>query len=327
MPDSPQPAPATGIAPRHIMITSVKDEGPYLIEFIAHHRIMGFDRHHFASNDCSDGTDLLLDVLAAHGVITHTPNPLLPGEKPQPMAYSRIRDAHDIDQADWIMVLDVDEFLQVKTGEGRVRDLTDLADPNIDLISLNSLNFGTNDDAYWHPGLVTRQFTRRLPFAHPRNAPLKSLTRGRGRFAGLHNHNPVNFLGGQRPVRALLGSGDVIEVEETGRMVQHFRRRIPGETSHRIAHYNHYPIKSMESFIQRHVRGRGGMPVGVINPNRYTESYWDGFAGANIEDHGIIDRYGAELDAEIARLMALPDVTEAYQNTLHGYRRLLDSLT
>lgn len=312
--------------PRHVMVTSVKDEGPGLIEFIAHHRIMGFDMHHFASNDCSDGTDLLLDALAAHGVVTHTPNPLLPGDEPQPMAYRRIRAAHDIDQADWIMVLDADEFLLVNAGAGRVQDLTGLAGPEIDLISLNSLCFGTNDDPGWQPGLVTAQFTRRLPQVHPRNAPLKSLTRGRGRFAGLHNHNPVNFLGGRRPVRALLGSGEVIEVRETGRMVKHFRQRAPGETSHRIAFYNHYPIKSMEGFIQRHARGRGDDAVGTRRPDRYTETYWNSFAGAAIEDTTIITRHGAALGTEIARLMALPGVAEAHLDMLCRYREMLDRL-
>lgn len=326
MSDNAPTTPAAGITPRHVMITSVKDEGPYLIEFIAHHRVMGFAMHHFASNDCSDGTDLLLDELAGHGIITHTPNPLLPGDEPQPMAYRRIRAAHDIDQADWIMVLDADEFLQVTAGAGRVQDLTALASPDIDLISLNALCFGTNDDPDWHPGLVTRQFTRRLPPDHPRNAPLKSLTRGKGRFAGLHNHNPVNFLGGRRPVRALLGSGEVIEVAETGRMVKHFRQRDAGETSHRLAHYNHYPIKSMEGFIQRHARGRGDDTVGIKRPDRYTETYWNSFAGARIEDKTIITRYGADLDAEIARLIALPGVAEAHENSLRLYRELLDSL-
>lgn len=313
-------------APVHVMVTSVKDEAPYLIEFIAHHRLMGFARHHFASNDCSDGTDILLEALAAAGVVTHTPNPLMPGDEPQGTAYRRIRAEHDIDRSDWIMVLDADEFLQVTAGDGRVQDLTALAGPGIDLISLNSMCFGTSDDPLWRPGLVTRQFTRRLPLTHPRNAPLKSLTRGKGRFAGLHNHNPVNFLGGRRPVRALLGSGEVIEVRESGRMVKHFRQREPGPEAHRIAFYNHYTIKSQQSFAHRHWRGRGGKPVGIENKPRYTDKYWDSFAGADIEDRRIITRYGAALDIEIARIMALPGVAEAQQEALQLHQAMLNAL-
>ena len=49
---------------RHVLLSSMKDEGPFVLEFVAHHRVLGFDAIHIASNDCTDGTDLLLDVLA-----------------------------------------------------------------------------------------------------------------------------------------------------------------------------------------------------------------------------------------------------------------------
>mgnify|MGYP002652033994 CR=1 FL=1 len=47
----------------HVLVTSMRDEGPYALEFVAHHRAVGFDRIFIASNDCRDGTDLLLDAL------------------------------------------------------------------------------------------------------------------------------------------------------------------------------------------------------------------------------------------------------------------------
>ncbi len=76
---------------RHVLLSSMKDEGPFILEFVAHHLVLGFDAIHIASNDCSDGTDLLLDALAAGGAITHTRNPVKPGEIPQHRAYQRLR--------------------------------------------------------------------------------------------------------------------------------------------------------------------------------------------------------------------------------------------
>lgn len=309
----------------HVMITSVKNEGPYLLEFIAHHRNLGFDRHHFASNDCEDGSDLLLDALAAHDIVTHMPNPLEPGDAPQPMAYRRIREQQDIDRNDWIMVLDVDEFLMINHGAGRIGDLTALAGEDIDLISLNSLSFGTSDDEKWRPGLVTRQFTHRLPTTSRHNAPLKSVTRGKGRWRGLHNHNPVGFQGGARPIRALLGSGEVIEIADTGRPTKHLRNRLPEEDSFDLAYYNHYRIKSLECYLQRAARGRGGIPNDDKTP-RYTEHYWRSFAAARQEDERIVQRHGPMIEAEMARLLALPGVAEAHRNCEKRYRRLLDRM-
>lgn len=309
--------------PRHVLLTSVKDEGPYLLEFIAHHRVLGFDRHHFASNDCSDGTDLLLDALSEQGIITHTPNPLEPGDEPQATAYRRIRAAQGIDQADWIMVLDVDEFLQVGIGQGRVEDLTALAGPEVDIISLNALSFGTTNDIHWRPGLVTEQFTRRLPSSHRRNGPIKSLSRG-GRFRNLHNHNPVDFTG-KGPLRVLFGSGETLQLPETTRLVRQLRNILPTEASHRIAYYNHYPIKSLEAYCLRQKRGRGAVPAGQGEP-RYDLKYWEIFAGADHEDHGISMRYGAALRAEIDRLMALPGIAAAQTEAEQRHRRMIGDL-
>ena len=54
----------------HVLLSSMRDEGPFALEFVAHHRAIGFDRLFIASNDCRDGTDLLLDALDAAGAIT-----------------------------------------------------------------------------------------------------------------------------------------------------------------------------------------------------------------------------------------------------------------
>lgn len=55
-------------------VTCVKNEGPFLLEWIAFNRLLGVTDHLFYSNDCSDGTDRLLDALKDWGV-QHLPNP------------------------------------------------------------------------------------------------------------------------------------------------------------------------------------------------------------------------------------------------------------
>ena len=43
-------------------VTCVKNEGPFLLEWIAFNRLIGVTDFLFYSNDCSDGTDRLLDA-------------------------------------------------------------------------------------------------------------------------------------------------------------------------------------------------------------------------------------------------------------------------
>src|ERR1700760_320228 len=49
----------------------VKDERPYLIEWVAYYRLLGFDRMIFYNNDSSDGTGRLLDAMAEMGLVEH----------------------------------------------------------------------------------------------------------------------------------------------------------------------------------------------------------------------------------------------------------------
>ena len=303
----------------------MKDEGPFVLEFVAHHRVLGFDAIHIASNDCTDGTDLLLDVLARHGIVTHTRNPLKAGDVPQHRGYVQIRRQQKYDEdADWVMVLDADEFLYIDLGAGRIGDLTALAGPEVDIIALNAMNFGTNDDMEWRPGLVTRQFTRRLPENAISNGPVKCLSRGRGLWRGLHNHSPIGFRGAGDVVRFMRGNGEIDSFPASGKIWEHLRHMPPERIVHELAWYNHYPIKSIDSFMMRRRRGRGASAIdSPTRFQRHTEPYWTRFARAKIEDRRILDRYGAETEAEIARLLALPGVADAQAETERRYAALI----
>ena len=58
-------------------ILTVRNEGAFLLEWLAHHRAVGVTDFVVFSNDCDDGTDLILDRLAAMGLIHHHPKCLL----------------------------------------------------------------------------------------------------------------------------------------------------------------------------------------------------------------------------------------------------------
>lgn len=56
---------------RVLAILCVKDEAAVLAEWLAHHRSIGVTDVLAFSNDCSDGTDALLDRFEAMGLLTH----------------------------------------------------------------------------------------------------------------------------------------------------------------------------------------------------------------------------------------------------------------
>ncbi|MDO5606083.1 MAG: glycosyltransferase family 2 protein [Paracoccus sp. (in: a-proteobacteria)] len=308
---------------RHVLMTSVRDEGPYILEFVAHHRVLGFDAIHFASNDCRDGTDTLLDALANAGAITHLRNVIPPNQRPQRRAWRLLRERWQVDQADWVMVLDVDEFLFVNHGAGLVGDLTALAGPEIDVIALNALSFGTSADWHWRPGRVTRQFTRHVPARLRFNGPVKSLSRG-ARWGGLQNHHPVDYLGDAPVITAMRGNGEVMTLPVDAELWRHLRHFPPERISHQWAWYNHYPVKSRQSYLFRQERGNGAVAVGDPPKDRWNEEYWQKYAHGKVTDHRINERYGDAVGTEMARLRDLPGVADAEAAARRSYSALLE---
>ena len=48
---------------RALAILGVRNEGAFLLEWLAHHRATGFTDFLVFSNDCEDGTDAMLERL------------------------------------------------------------------------------------------------------------------------------------------------------------------------------------------------------------------------------------------------------------------------
>ena len=308
----------------HVLLSSMRDEGPFALEFVAHHRAIGFDRIFIASNDCRDGTDLLLDALDRAGAITHFRSTVAPGEVPQHAAYAAMRERHGLDRADWLMVLDADEFLDVTTGAGRVQDLTAAAGENVDILMLNARTFGTAAEQDWRPGLVTEQFTRRLPERHRANGPVKTLARGMERFRHIHNHSVMGYAG-PGDLTVMRADGSCFPIPPREKMWTRLRNVPVDEIRYGLAHYNHYAVKSLASFLLRQDRGRGAAPKGQGN-TRHTDQYFERIAGARIHDDGFATRHGAALRAEYARLLSIPEVAAAQAETERRYAALIEAL-
>ena len=55
-------------------VTTPKNEGAFLLEWIAYHKLIGFTDIVILSNDCEDGSAIMLDHLSKPGEITHVRN-------------------------------------------------------------------------------------------------------------------------------------------------------------------------------------------------------------------------------------------------------------
>ena len=261
----------------------------------------------------------MLAALCEAGFIGHLDNVLKPEEIPQHVGYDKLRRRFGVDGADWLMMLDADEFLHVAVGSGRVQDLTALG-AGVDIIALNAMTFGTVPGG-WASGRVCAQFPLRLGLRDKINGAVKSLTMAPGRFRGVHNHHMVGYRGAG-PLRVMRGDGSVFDLAGDVPLWSRLRAFPHTEISQELAHYNHYAIKTWDAYQLRRDRGRGAVAETTAENQRHTDAYFAARAKANIPDDRIAV-YAPEVLAMMARMLEIPAVAAAQAEAEIRYQKLL----
>ena len=140
----------------------MKNEGPYILEWLAYHRALGIDRFYIADNNSDDGLTEILAALSAAGMVDFFPFPHLPGEAPQLPAYSEILRRHSLD-ADWIIFIDADEFLVPTDGARSLNPFFERmnSDPGIGAVVLNWATYGSSGHEAGSADPVIERFAKR----------------------------------------------------------------------------------------------------------------------------------------------------------------------
>lgn len=253
---------------KYLMITSMRNEAPYILEWIAYHCSIGVDGFLVYSNDCDDGTDELLDRLDEMGIITHVRNDKITNAGVQWTALKRA-DKHPMKaQAEWLLFADVDEFVNIKVSGGHLDDLLN-AVPDATAFALMWQNFGNNGRIEIEDGLMIDQFTMCARF--PCYAPLtgsmfKTLFKNDGSYEKLGVHRPKKRV--EEDLSKILwvnGSGQPLSDQYVDNAA--FTYGTSGGID--LACINHYSVKSAKAFLAKTLRGL---------PNRSDKeidlSYW-----------------------------------------------------
>lgn len=237
-------------------ILTVRNEGAYLLEWLAHHQAAGVTDFLVFSNDCDDGTDTMLDRLAELGHLTHVRNDGPHDKGGIQFTAMKQADKHPLVKAsDWLIALDADEFINIHAGDHTIPALLS-ALPQATAITLTWRLFGSMGHARYEDKPVLETFTRAAPAIMHwpwRAAMFKTLFRNDGTYAKLGVHRP-RAPDTARVESARWFDGEGRELEErfkTGRIFSPF-----GRSNYALAQLNHYPLGSMENFVVKADRGR-----------------------------------------------------------------------
>ncbi len=148
-----------------VALSTMKDEGPFVVEWVAHHLALGFTEVMVYTNDCSDGTDALLKRLEALDIgVHHRENVIPEGMKPHPSMLKLAADEQLVIDSDWLLVLDADEFMVINHPSGTLDGLVaDLNAMDAQAMVLTWRIFGSSGIRDWSRAPITDQFTRAAP--------------------------------------------------------------------------------------------------------------------------------------------------------------------
>ncbi|MBF9044031.1 glycosyltransferase family 92 protein [Rhodobacterales bacterium HKCCE4037] len=292
------------------IVTMMKDEAPFLLHWIAHHRLIGFDRIVVFTNDCSDGSDAMLDRLAAMGEVIHHPNPVPRGGKPQPLALRRADKLAEVRESDWIITLDTDEYLNIKPGDGTLDALFATA-PDADGFAITWRMMGSNGLRDWTDTPVTEAYTRGAPDLFRKGWGVKTLFRPFDDMK-LGIHRPT--LKG-KDKSALLARSWVNGSAKP--MTQAFKqdmwRSSLATLGYAHAEIAHYATQSQEAYLRRAARGNVN-----AKPDKYNATYYAIFDRNETDRTGLL-RHAEATRARVAGYLADPQLHDLADRALHWH--------
>ncbi len=297
---------------RILAVLTVRNEGSFLLEWLAHHRAVGFTDFLVFSNDCDDGTDAMLDRLAELGHLTHVRNP---GPHPQGPQWAALKaaDHHpSLAAADWAMVIDIDEFVNIHVGNHRIPDLL-AALPNATAIPLTWRMFGNAGVIPFTDTPIRQTFTRAAPaILHwPWRASLfKTMFRLDGTYGKLGVHRPRNPDPARlKDQRWFGGSGRELPAG------YHKTRIISamGQDNFQLAQLNHYALGAAQSYLVKCDRGRANRDASTFDMG-----YWVERNFSDAEDRSIL-ALDPEVQLGVADLTSDPALL-ALHNTAVQWR-------
>ncbi|WP_375690342.1 glycosyltransferase family 2 protein [Pseudooceanicola sp. LIPI14-2-Ac024] len=290
----------------NVIVACMKDEGPYILEWIAHHRAIGIDSFVVYTNGCSDGTDAILRRLDALGIVHHRDNDGWTGKSPQQCALDAAVDDPVLRDAAWIAHIDVDEFINIRCGNGTLQDVFDRA-PEATNIAMTWRLFGHNGVERFEDRFVIDQFDACAPSFCPKPHTawgFKTLFRNIGAYEKLSCHRP------NRPdpdrldeIRWVNGSGRPMGPAVVRSGWRNSKRSI----GYDLVQLNHYALRSADSYLIKRQRGRALHVDRTIGLNYWIRMDWCDFKDLTIKRH--LPRMAAEVarlkeDADLARLHA-----------------------
>lgn len=320
-----------GVMPtkRACVVTSIRNEGIYLLEWIAYYKAIGFEEIFIYSNNNDDGSDELLQCLADSGHIVWINSIISSNISGQQKAFAHaITFNYDILDYEWALFADLDEFF-VFNGDlfKNIHDFLDWQNlRQTDAIGVNWALVGSNGLFEWTEEPVLHRFRYRLS-AIP--AQVKSFIKPQQAMA-MHCHYPI-------PIER----SELIYRESNSEIHSSVKRKIQQDVHYHVAYSDfpsfdyafmlHYVHKSCEEFLWKISRNRGRhAPSSDISFSSVDEKFFRIFLSRfnvkQIDNFSDINKICPNLIEKMTDLMTDKSISRAYANVKVLFQERLSSV-
>jgi predicted O-linked N-acetylglucosamine transferase (SPINDLY family) len=162
---------------KKIAIASIqRDRGPWIVEWLAFHMLVGFNQFYIYSHKCVDDMTYKLQKLSQHYPIAV--HEISSDDRPQLVCYQHAYNAYG-SQVDWMAFIDGDEFL-FPTSQMQIGDtLAEYEDMDLSAIAAFWKCYGSSGHIIEPQGLIVENYPRHSSQNFPLNRHVKSIIKGR----------------------------------------------------------------------------------------------------------------------------------------------------
>jgi hypothetical protein len=298
-------------------ITCLRDDGSYILEWIAHHLPRGIEHFVILTHDCSDGTPQLLNTLQELGVVTHLPFTCKGKATAQWQALKLAWKQPQIQSSDWALFFDCDEFLWIDPIYPKLQDFV-VELTQADAIAIPWRLFGSDGQETRGDDITPRRFLKCAPsdLNFPMGHLIKSLFRP-SEFAKLGVHRPKSSA---TTGPSVWYGPDRVRVT-TPFASQEAAISLYGQTQgQHLIGLNHYSLRSRKEFAVKVDRGLPNHMRKAIGVDYWIERNW------NTEVNDRILPMLEATDVVFQKLLQNDAVRAAHLKCLKHYEMRADAL-
>lgn len=224
------------------IVSISKNEGPYLVEWIEFHRLVGVNKFYFYDNESSDDTKEILKPYIDKNIVEYT---FISGVGRQLDAYNDAIKQHK-NECRWMAFIDMDEYLMPSVPFKPLHQIVDeiilKAAQGAAGVGVNWAIYGTSGLKKRPKGLITENYKFRAENEYYLNIHIKCICNPRLVTNYISPHYPLYIRGGYTVKEA-------------------YGTRLIGWGANRIIYknlrINHYYTKSEEEYAAKRARGLG----------------------------------------------------------------------